>query len=115
MMSPATMPVPEPMVLRFNESSIKAIQAGTKTATIRKGVRTFTGPVRAVGTAGNIVILDGVTTLSKKMSELTETDAKANGSASLDVLKTQLMKDYPAITPDDVVTVIGFKAPSKSM
>lgn len=109
MATPATVPTVEPVVLKFTETSIKAIQAQTKTATIRKGVRPYPSTVRAVGTAGDVVMLSDVTTTPKKMSELTEEDAKANGSASLEALKTQLTKDYPGITADDMVTVIAFK------
>jgi len=108
-------PASEPVVLKFTEASITAIQAGTKTATIRKGVRTFSAAtVRAVGAEDSVVMLDHVTTATKKMSELTEADAKANGSASLDDLKAQLAKDYPGIGAEDVVTVIGFKLDSGS-
>jgi uncharacterized protein YqfB (UPF0267 family) len=104
------MPTTQALVLKFSPKSIKAIQAGTKTATIRKGVRAFPpGLVRAVGTDGNVVMLDGVTVNVKKFSELTDVDAKANGSASLDELKTELARDYKGIAADDTVTVIGFR------
>jgi uncharacterized protein YqfB (UPF0267 family) len=109
MKSPATKPIVEPVVLKFTDKSIKAIQAGTKTATIRKGARPLPATVRAVGNPGDMVMLDSVTTTTKKLSELTEADAKANGSVSLDELKTELLNDYPGLTADDTVTVISFK------
>jgi hypothetical protein len=105
----ATKPATQPVVLKFTDKSIKAIQAGTKTVTIRKGVRTYPMTVRAVGNPGEMVVLDSVTTTPKKMIQLTETDAKANGSASLDELKAELLKDFPGISGDDMVTVVSFK------
>ncbi len=121
MVTPATMPVAtmksaamkpmaEPVVLKFTDKSIQAIQAGNKTATIRKGARTFPNKVaRAIGATGNVVMLDIVSATPKKMSELTAADAMANGSASLDALKTELAADYKNIAGSDVVTVITFK------
>ena len=113
MVMPATMPAVEPVVLKFTDKSIQAIQTGTKTATIRKGARMFpTKTARAVGANGNIVMLTIVSATPKKMSELTASDATANGSASLDALKTELAADYKNIAPGDVVTVIVFKLAS---
>jgi ASCH domain len=105
----ATKPVAVLATLKFNPQSIKTIMAGTKTATIRKGVRTFpSGVVEADGAGKTSVTLQDVVTVTKKMSELTQADAKANGSSSLDELKTDLAKNYPGIEADDLVTVITF-------
>jgi hypothetical protein len=109
-----TAPVIVAPVLKFNKQSIRDIQAGIKTATVRQGVRTFPeGVIKAVDNRGTSIILQNVVTTSKKLRELTEGDAKANGSDSVDELKDQLSRDFPGIEPEDVVTVITFRiAPS---
>jgi hypothetical protein len=106
---PTTKPVATLATLKFNPQSIKAIMAGTKTATVRKGVRTFpAGVIEADGAGKTSLTLQDVVTTPKKMSELTEADARANGSSSLDDLKADLAKNYPGIESDDLVTVITF-------
>jgi uncharacterized protein YqfB (UPF0267 family) len=106
----STAPAVLPPELKFSGESIKAIQAGTKTATVRKGVRSFpAGLIKAISTNAEPIVLQNVVTTSKKMSELTDADAKLNGSDSLDELKADLSRDYPGIEPEDVVTVITFK------
>jgi hypothetical protein len=114
MSTAASAPVIVPATLQFSKRSIKSIQAGTKIATVRKGVRTFpAGVIKAVSGVNDSLILQNVVTTTKKLSDLTEGDAKANGSDSLDELKADLSGDYPGIEPDDVVTVITFRvAPS---
>ncbi len=107
---PSTPPATQPVFLKFSEKSIRAIQARTKTATVRKGVRAFPpGPLRAVGTDGSVVMLVHVKAMVKTMRELTDADAKANGSASVDQLKADLAHDFKGIGADDVVTVIEFR------
>jgi hypothetical protein len=110
----STAPAVLPPELKFSSDSITAIKAGSKTATVRKGVRSFpNGLIKAVSTNNQAMVLTNVVATSKKMSELTEADAKLNGSGSLDELKSDLDRDYPGIEPDDVVTVITFRpAPS---
>jgi uncharacterized protein YqfB (UPF0267 family) len=103
---------PAVMSLKFNSTSIDAIQAGTKTSTTRKGVRLFPGnKVTALDAsdADRTLNLDIVSAIPKKLSDLTEADAKSDGSDSLDAFKTTMTKNYPGITSDDMVTVITFK------
>jgi hypothetical protein len=106
----ATRPAEAPKILRFNEKSIKAILAGTKTISIREGAREFPdSTVKAVGSSGTVVMLTDVTTVQKKVSELTAEDAKANGSTSLEDLQAEMLKNYPGIKGVDLVTVIKFR------
>jgi hypothetical protein len=106
----STAPAVLPPELKFSSDSIAAIKTGSKTATVRKGVRSFpNGLIKAVSTNNESMVLTNVVATGKKMSELTEADAKLNGSASLDELKTDLDRDYPGIAPEDVVTVITFR------
>jgi hypothetical protein len=110
MSAATTAPVIAPASLKFSPDSMTAIAAGTKIATVRLGVRRFPeGAIKAVDARGHSIFLQNVVTTTKKMSELTESDAKANGSDSLDELKDDLANDYPGIQPNDVVTVISFR------
>ncbi len=100
---------PAMVTLKFNPSSIDAIEAGTKTSTTRKGNRLFLGGHAIASDGERTLNLDLVSVTPKKMSELTEAEAKSDGAESLDQFKTNLTTSYPAITGDDLVTVITFK------
>jgi hypothetical protein len=110
MSAASTAPVVLPTTLKFSRDSIRAIQDGSKIATVRKGVRTFpAGLIKAVCNNVPPIVLQNVVTTPKKFTDLTEADAKANGSESLDELKDDLQRDYPGIQPGDMVTVITFR------
>jgi hypothetical protein len=114
-MTPMTSLVPAKpalVTLKFNPASMDAIEAGTKTSTTRKGVRVFPSKfVTAVdgGDADRTIKLEIVTATPKKLSDLTESDSKSDGSDSLDSFKSALTTNYPGIGADDMVTVITFK------
>lgn len=95
--------------LRIHESFIDKILAGSKRTTIRRGERNIQlGPAlfTARSTSIPIVVQDVET---KRLSELTDADATADGFTNLVELKSALRHFYSSISPSDVVSIIRFR------
>ena len=99
--------------LRVAAEYMPAIRAGRKTTTIRKGRRTFDREVILLrsGDASQTVKITEVRYTAFKC--LTEEDARKDGFASLEELKSALLKHYPDLRDDSSLTIIFFELLSK--
>ncbi|WP_432136658.1 MULTISPECIES: ASCH domain-containing protein [unclassified Streptomyces] len=102
-------------VLHFHRDYLDAVRAGRKTTTVRLRDPAApgpadTGPVDLVFERDEDLVLPGIVTRvdRKKVGELTERDAVADGFRDLAELHDRLRYHYPGIRPDDDVAVVHF-------
>lgn len=110
----ASGPAPGPaaaQVLYFHRAYLDAVRTGRKTSTVRFRDPVETGPVNMVFELDDEVVLSGVVTrvVSKRVAELTEADAVADGFRDLAELRDKLRFHYPDIEPTDDVGVVHFR------
>ncbi|MFJ4920684.1 ASCH domain-containing protein [Streptomyces sp. NPDC088725] len=106
----ASRPAPA-QALRFHRDYLDAVRAGTKTTTVRLRETVTTGAVRLVFELDKEAELPGVVTLltPKRVADLTEEDARADGFQDVAELHERLRYHYPGIAPADDVTVVHFR------
>lgn len=95
----------------FAAEYLEAVRAGRKVATIRLRDSVRLGEADLVFETSPEVVLPGeVTSLVRKpLGDVTLEEAVAAGNADLADLRTRMPRHYPEITPDDVVTIVGFR------
>ncbi|MCO5994373.1 ASCH domain-containing protein [Actinoallomurus rhizosphaericola] len=100
--------------LYFHRDYLDAVRAGTKVTTIRHRDPVTVGPVNLVFELEEEVTLPGVITgvVGKRVAELTEPDAVADGFRDLAELRDRLRYHYPDIRPDDEITIVYFELTS---
>lgn len=104
-------PAPAVRPLRFHPDYLDAVLAGEKTTTVRFRDPVETGPVSLLFESDEEVVLPGRVTrvVAKRVAELTEEDAQADGFRDLAELGAKLRFHYPGIAPQDAVTVVHFE------
>ncbi|MCD6563594.1 MAG: ASCH domain-containing protein [Thermoproteales archaeon] len=96
--------------LRFKKEYVKKILEGRKTTTIRKGILSLSHDTVYLESNGKIYGRLALKSVRyTKLSNLRESDAKADGFKNLDELKNALTDIYPDIKDDDWVTIIKFQ------
>ncbi|MEW2615306.1 ASCH domain-containing protein [Streptomyces sp. NPDC047880] len=100
--------------LHFHPAYLDAVRAGRKTTTVRFRDPVETGPVNMVFELDDEVVLPGVITqiTSKRVAELTEADAIADGFRDLAELQDRLRFHYPDIKSTDDATIVHFRLTS---
>jgi cytidine deaminase len=100
--------------LYFHRDYLDAVRAGRKTTTVRFGDPVEAGLVNLVFELDEEVNLPGVATqvASKRVAELTEADAVADGFRDLRELGDRLRFHYPDIAPTDDITIVHFRVTS---
>ncbi|MFJ7158681.1 ASCH domain-containing protein [Streptomyces sp. NPDC101118] len=100
--------------LHFHPAYLDAVRAGRKTTTVRFRDPVETGPVNMVFELDDEVVLPGVITriTSRKVAELTEADAVADGFRDLAELQDRLRLHYPDIKPTDDAAIVHFRLTS---
>jgi cytidine deaminase len=103
-----------PQSLYFHRDYLDAVRAGRKTTTVRFGDPVETGLVNLVFELDEEVTLPGVVTqvASKRVAELTEADAVADGFRDRGELGDRLRFHYPEIAPTDDITIVHFRMTS---
>ncbi|MFF4214628.1 ASCH domain-containing protein [Streptomyces sp. NPDC001796] len=97
--------------LYFHPDYLNAVRTGRKTTTVRFRDPVAPGPVGMVFELDEEVVLEGVVTqiTSKKVGELTEQDAVADGFRDLAELHDRLRYHYPDIGSADDVAIVHFR------
>jgi len=97
--------------LYFHRDYLDSVRTGRKTTTVRFRDPVATGPVDMVFEPDEEVVLQGVVTqiTSKRVDELTEQDAIADGFRDLAELQDRLRYHYPDILPADDIAVVRFR------
>ncbi|MFF9278804.1 ASCH domain-containing protein [Streptomyces griseosporeus] len=97
--------------LYFHRDYLDAVRTGRKTTTVRFRDPVATGPVDMVFELDEEVVLQGVVTqvVSKRVDELTEQDAVADGFHDLEELHDRLRYHYPDIAPADEIAIVQFR------
>ncbi|GKQ36474.1 hypothetical protein ALMP_30160 [Streptomyces sp. A012304] len=100
----------------FHRDYLEAVRTGRKTTTVRFRDPVATGPVNMVFELDEEVVLPGFVTriISKKVDELTEQDAIADGFRDLEELHHRLRYHYPDIVPADDIAIVHFRLASES-
>ncbi|MFE7096716.1 ASCH domain-containing protein [Streptomyces erythrochromogenes] len=100
--------------LHFHPAYLDAVRTGRKTTTVRFRDPVETGPVNMVFESDDEVVLPGVITriVSRRVAELTEADAVADGFSDLAELQDRLRFHYPDIKPTDDATIVHFRRTS---
>ena len=94
--------------IRVFPEMLAAVREGRKRTTIRKGRKQFC-PGLALLTSRRDSSLVRITGIEhKRFSQLTDDDAKADGSADATNLKALLRSIYPGIRANSVVTIVSF-------
>jgi cytidine deaminase len=105
---------PAPRAVRFNGRYRADVLAGRKTATIRFDDPQGIGPTTFVFEdehADGFITLGAVveSVVTKRVDEIDDDDARAEGAGSVDALRAGLRGHYPALTGADVVQVARFR------
>ncbi|MFJ8565731.1 MULTISPECIES: ASCH domain-containing protein [unclassified Streptomyces] len=97
--------------LPFHHSYLDAVRTGRKTTTVRLRNAVETGPVDLVFELDDEVVLPGEVTrvISKRVGELTDADAVADGFRDLAELQERLRFHYPRIEATDDATIVHFR------
>ncbi|MEV5709271.1 ASCH domain-containing protein [Actinoallomurus sp. NPDC052274] len=97
--------------LRFHRDYLDAVRTGTKVTTIRFRDPGTTGPVNLVFEPDEEVTLPGLITevVGKRVAELTDADAVADGFRELAELQDRLRYHYPEIKPTDEIAIVHFR------
>ncbi|NPA48085.1 MAG: ASCH domain-containing protein [Thermococci archaeon] len=97
--------------VEFDGRYLELLLSGKKRGTVRLGrLRIEPGSVVTLHAGGYVVGKALVKDVEyKKVSELTEEDARADGFGSLDELLEALRSHYTRLKEDDVVTVVRFE------
>ncbi|MEV5746220.1 ASCH domain-containing protein [Actinoallomurus sp. NPDC052308] len=97
--------------LHFHRDYLDAVRAGTKVTTIRFRDPGTIGPVNLVFELDEEVTLPGLITevVGKRVAELTEADAVADGFRELAELQARLRYHYPEIQPTDEIVIVHFR------
>ena len=103
-------------VIKFAPDLFKLVMEGTKTSTVRKGVRDYTlGPVDIITDPPDRhdrvkVTQRYITKIELKyLDELTDEDARRESYDGLKPLLTRLKHIYPDIDGDSEITVVEFR------
>ena len=99
------------MKIDFDPKYVQKILSGKKRATIRRGIRQVKPGDVVVLTADNkpFATAQIVRVSLKRVSELTNADARKDGYRSVQRLKHELRRFYPKLGDDDIVTIIEFE------
>jgi cytidine deaminase len=110
----STMHLPATQSLYFRRDYLDAVRAGRKATTVRFADPVETGLVNLVFELDEEATLPGVVTqvASKRVAELTEADAVADGFRDLRELGDRLRFHYPDIAPTDDITIVHFRVTS---
>ncbi|GHF63245.1 ASCH domain-containing protein [Streptomyces griseosporeus] len=97
--------------LYFHRNYLDAVRTGRKTTTVRFRDPVATGPVDMIFELDEEVVLQGAVTqvVSKRVDELTEEDAVADGFRDLEELHDRLRYHYPDIAPTDEIAIVQFR------
>jgi cytidine deaminase len=97
--------------LFFHRTYLDAVRTGRKTTTVRFRDPVETGPVNLVFELDDEVVLPGVITriTSRRLADLTDADAVADGFRDLAELQDRLRFHYPGIKPTDDTAVVHFR------
>ncbi len=97
--------------LRFRSSHLSAVRAGTKRCTMRFNDPVQVGPVLLVFELAEPVTIPGriTSTVAKKVSEVTDEEAHADGFAGAANVLPQLRDYYPDLTGDDDIVIVSFE------
>ncbi|GAA4605663.1 hypothetical protein GCM10023195_19850 [Actinoallomurus liliacearum] len=100
--------------LHFHRDYLDAVRAGTKVTTIRFRDPGTIGPVNLVFELDEEVTLPGLITevVGKRVAELTDADAVADGFRELPELQARLRYHYPEIQPTDEIVIVHFRPAS---
>ncbi|WP_329467964.1 ASCH domain-containing protein [Streptomyces sp. NBC_01431] len=107
----SSQPSTAPQSLHFHPDYLDAVRAEQKTTTVRFRDPVETGPVCLVFELDDEVALPGVVTqvTVKRVAELSESDARADGFRDLAELHDRLRFHYPRIGPTDTITIVHFR------
>ncbi len=97
--------------LRFRGSHLAAVTAGTKRCTMRFNDPVQVGPALLVFELAEPVTIPGVitSTVAKKVSDVTDEEAHADGIAGAANVLPQLRDYYPDLTGDDDIVIVSFE------
>lgn len=97
--------------LRFRSTHLSAVTTGTKRCTIRFNDPVQVGPALLVFELAEPVTLPGriMSTVAKKVSEITDEEAHADGFAGAADVLPQLRDYYPDLTGDDDIVIVSFE------
>lgn len=97
--------------LRFRSTHLSAVTAGMKRCTIRFDDPVHVGPTLLVFESAEPVALPGriTSTAAKKVSDVTDQEAHADGFADAGELLPQLQDYYPGLTSDDEIVIVSFE------
>jgi cytidine deaminase len=95
----------------FHRDYLDAVRTGRKTTTVRFRDPVATGPVDMIFELDEDLVLQGVVTqvVSKRVDELTDQDAIADGFRDLEELHDRLRYHYPDIAPTDEIAIVQFR------
>ncbi|MFE2260489.1 ASCH domain-containing protein [Streptomyces griseosporeus] len=95
----------------FHRDYLDAVRTGRKTTTVRFRDPVATGPVDMIFELDEDLVLQGVVTqvVSKRVDELTDQDAVADGFRDLEELHDRLRYHYPDIAPTDEIAIVQFR------
>jgi len=97
--------------LRFRSSHLSAVTAGTKRCTMRFDDPVQVGPALLVFELAEPVTIPGriTSTVAKKVSEVTDEEAQADGFAGAANVLPELRDYYPDLTGDDDIVIVSFE------
>ena len=97
--------------INFDEKFVEKIRDGKKKTTIRKGIKIYNrGEVVDLTSDGKIFGKGKVIkVLVKRISELTEKDARLDGFSTKEELIKELRRIYGKIEEKDLVSIIHFE------
>lgn len=97
--------------LRFRGSHLSAVTARTKRCTMRFNDPVQVGPALLVFELAEPVTIPGriTSTVAKKVSDVTDEEAHADGFASAANVLPQLRDYYPDLTGDDDIVIVSFE------
>jgi len=96
--------------IKFKPDLFDLVLRGKKLSTVRKGLRDYTlGDVLLETDPSRYTIHGTITKIElKKLSDLTDSDAKKEGYDSINSLLERVKQIYPEIQDDSEITVVDF-------
>jgi ABC-type lipoprotein export system ATPase subunit len=95
--------------LRVFPQLLTAVKEGTKRATVRKGQRAIKPGLLLLSSGNGTVVVRVKSIVHKRFSMLTDEDANADGVASVEALRKELLSIYPRLSGRSAVTVVHFE------
>lgn len=99
----------DPPSLRLFPEFISEVRRGNKTSTVRPGTKLFEPGLLVLQSDKEMLTVRIVDTIHKKLSDLTDDDARRDGMNDADALRKSLMCIYPRLGPKSMMTIIRFE------